>query len=153
MQVGLKTWQAFKDHFTQAYRRYQIRKIATAAAHGYGASEKHTWDTESQVNTADALQELACASMEDKDAMANLIRIKLTLSHSLTQAQETILVLSKQLQALQVHIKTKKPATKRTAIDQKPRMLNRSATAGLMGEPADWTIPAQPEIPPIQETK
>ena len=26
MQVGLKTWQAFKDHFTQSYRRYQIRK-------------------------------------------------------------------------------------------------------------------------------
>ena len=25
MQVVLKTWQAFKDHFTQAYRRYQIR--------------------------------------------------------------------------------------------------------------------------------
>ena len=23
MQVGLKTWQAFKDHFAQAYRRYQ----------------------------------------------------------------------------------------------------------------------------------
>ena len=29
MQVGLKTWQAFKDHFTKAYRRYQIRKKAT----------------------------------------------------------------------------------------------------------------------------
>ena len=36
MQVGLKTWQAFKDHFSQAYRRYHIRKKATAAAHGYG---------------------------------------------------------------------------------------------------------------------
>ena len=24
MQVGLKTWQAFKDHFAQAYRRYHI---------------------------------------------------------------------------------------------------------------------------------
>ena len=24
MQVGLKTWKAFKYHFTQAYRRYQI---------------------------------------------------------------------------------------------------------------------------------
>ena len=22
MQVGLKTWQAFKDHFAKAYRRY-----------------------------------------------------------------------------------------------------------------------------------
>ena len=37
MQVGLKTWQAFKDHLAQAYRHYQIRKKATAAAHGYGA--------------------------------------------------------------------------------------------------------------------
>ena len=42
IQVGLKIWQAFKDHFIQAYRRYQIRKKATAAAHGYGASENHT---------------------------------------------------------------------------------------------------------------
>ena len=34
MQVGLKTCQAFKDHFAQAYRRYQIFKKSTAAAHG-----------------------------------------------------------------------------------------------------------------------
>ena len=66
IQVGLRTWQAFKEHFTQAYRRYQIRKKATAAAHGYGASENHTQDTEDQVNTADALQSLACAAMEYK---------------------------------------------------------------------------------------
>ena len=46
MQVGLKTWQAFKYHFAQAYRRYQIRKKATAAAHGYGASANHTQETE-----------------------------------------------------------------------------------------------------------
>ena len=52
MQVGLKTCQAFKYHFTQAYRRYQIRKKATAAAHGYGASENHTQETEAQLNTA-----------------------------------------------------------------------------------------------------
>ena len=26
MQVVLKTWQVFKDHFAQAYRRYQILK-------------------------------------------------------------------------------------------------------------------------------
>ena len=42
MQVGLKTWKAFKDHFSQAYRRYQISKKATSAAHGYGASASHT---------------------------------------------------------------------------------------------------------------
>ena len=63
MQVGLKTWQYFKDHFAQAYRRYQIHKKATAAAHGYRASENHTQETESQVNTAYALQSLACAAM------------------------------------------------------------------------------------------
>ena len=66
MRVGLKTWQAFKDHFTQAYRRYQIHKKATVAAHWYGVSENYTQETEAQVNTADALQALACASMEDK---------------------------------------------------------------------------------------
>ena len=59
--------------------------------------------------------------MEDKEAMANLTSINLTLSQSLTQAQETILVLSKQLQALHVHTKTKTPATKRTALDQKTK--------------------------------
>ena len=58
MQVGLKTCQAFKDYFAQAYRRYQIRKKATAAAHGYGASANHTHETESQVNTTDSLQSL-----------------------------------------------------------------------------------------------
>ena len=42
MQVGLKTWQAFKTHFAQAYMRYQIHKKATAAAHGYGESANHT---------------------------------------------------------------------------------------------------------------
>ena len=45
MQVGLKTWQDFKDSFAQAYRRYQIRKKATAAAQGYGASANHTQET------------------------------------------------------------------------------------------------------------
>ena len=38
MQVVLKNWQNFKDHFLQAYRRYQILKKATAADHG---SRKH----------------------------------------------------------------------------------------------------------------
>ena len=43
--------------------------------------------------------------MEDKEAMENLTSIYLTLYQSLTQAQETTLVLSEQLQALQVHTK------------------------------------------------
>ena len=121
MQVGLKTWQAFKDHFTQAYRRYQTRKKSTAAVHGYGASENNTHETEAQVNTADAMKALTCAAMEYKKAMANLASTNLTLSQSLTRAQEKFLVLSKQLQALQVHTKTNTPATKRTALDQKTK--------------------------------
>ena len=36
MQVGLKTWQDFKDNFSQAYIRYHIRKRATAAPHTHG---------------------------------------------------------------------------------------------------------------------
>ena len=47
MQVGLKTWQAFKDYFAQAYRRYQIHKKATVAAYRYGESANHTQETES----------------------------------------------------------------------------------------------------------
>ena len=78
-------------------------------------------ETEAQVNTADALQVLACAAMENKEAMANLTSINLTLLQSLSQAQETMLVLSKQLQALQVHTKAKTPSTKRTALDQKAK--------------------------------
>ena len=59
--------------------------------------------------------------MEDKEAMANLTSINLTLSQSLTQAQETMLVLSKQIQALQVYIKEKTPTTKRTALYKKTK--------------------------------
>ena len=84
MQVGLKTWQAFKDHFAQAYRRYHISKKETAAAHGYGASANNTQETEAQVNTVDGMQELACAAMEDKVTMVNLTSINLILLQSLT---------------------------------------------------------------------
>ena len=59
--------------------------------------------------------------MEDKEVMANLTSINLTLSQSLTQAQETILVLYKQLQALQVQTKSKTLAKKRTALDKKKK--------------------------------
>ena len=52
MQVGLKAWKDFKDHFTQAYRRYQIHKKATGASNGYGVSEYHKQGTEAQENTA-----------------------------------------------------------------------------------------------------
>ena len=86
IQVGLKTWQDFKDYLSQAFRRYRIRKKATAAAYGYGVSENHTQETEAQFNTADALQSLACAAMEDKEAVATLTSINLTLSQSLTQS-------------------------------------------------------------------
>ena len=91
-------------------------------------------------------------SNEDKEAMANITSIKLTLSQSLTQAQVKILVLYKQLQALRVHTKTKTPATKITALDKKISILNRSATSGIIGESTDWTIPAQPAIYPRHDT-
>ena len=63
MQVGLKIWQAFKKHLAQSYRRYQIRKKATAAAHGYEASENYTQETEAQVNTVDEPQALIFSSI------------------------------------------------------------------------------------------
>ena len=59
--------------------------------------------------------------MEDKEAMANLTSTNLTLSQSLTQEQETILVLSKQMQALQFYTKAKTPSTKSTALDKKTK--------------------------------
>ena len=55
IQVRLKTWQAFKDNFKKAYRRYQIRKKSSAGSHWHEASENHTQETEAQVNTVDAL--------------------------------------------------------------------------------------------------
>ena len=69
MQVGLENWQALKDHFSQVYRRYQIHKKATEAAHGHGVSENHAQETADQVNTVDTLHALACAEMEDKEVM------------------------------------------------------------------------------------
>ena len=119
MQVGLKTWQAFKDHFFQAYRWYHIRKKATAVSHGYGASANHAQKKESQVFTVDVLQALACAAMEEKEAMANLTIINITLSQSLTQAQDTIMMLSNQLQALEAQSKAKKQTTKKLVLDKK----------------------------------
>ena len=90
--------------------------------------------------------------MEDKEAMENLTRINLTLSHILAKSQEKIWVLSKKLKRLQAQTKTKTPSTKITSLDKKPSMINRSATAGLMGEPVDWTIKAKPAISPINDT-
>ena len=43
--------------------------------------------------------------------MADLTSINLTISQILTQAQETILVLYKKLQAIRVQTKAKKPET------------------------------------------
>ena len=107
MQVGLETWQAFKNHFAQTLTCYQIRKKATASDHGYEASANHTHETEAQFKTKDEVQALVCAEVEDKESMENLTSINLTLSQSLTQSQENFLVLSKQLWALQVQTKNK----------------------------------------------
>ena len=90
MQVSLKNWHAFKDNFVQAYRCYQIHNKETTVAHGYGASVNHAHETYAQVMTLDALQALANAKMKDKEAVANLTSINLTLSHSLTQSKEKL---------------------------------------------------------------
>ena len=42
MKVGLKIWQSFKDHISQAYRCHRICKKVIAAAYGYVASDNHT---------------------------------------------------------------------------------------------------------------
>ena len=94
-KVGLKTWQDFNDHLSQAYRQNHICNKTTIAAHGYGASVNHTQEIYAQVNTRYALQELAYSATEDKEAMTNLISINLTLFQSPMQAQEKMLVLSK----------------------------------------------------------
>ena len=118
MQVGLKTWQYFKDHFSQEYTRYHICKKATAAAHGYREAANHIQEIDAQVSTLDALQSLACAAMEDKEAMADLTSINLTLYQILTQAQGIILVVSKQLQTLQTKSKAKTQTTERPVLDK-----------------------------------
>ena len=70
-----------------SYRRYQIYKKATTAAHGYGAAENHAQETDAQMIIIDALQALANMIIENKEAMENLARINLTLSQSLNQSQ------------------------------------------------------------------
>ena len=59
--------------------------------------------------------------MAYKKATLNLISLNLTLSQNLTQAHEKILLIYKQLHTLQVQTKTKTPATKIIALDQKTK--------------------------------
>ena len=118
MQVGLKTKQDFKDHLSQAYRVYQIHKKATAAAHGYGAASNNTQETDAQVNTMDSVRSLSCAAIKDNEEMANLISIYLTLSQSLTQPQEKMLGIYKQLQALHTKAKAKTPTSERLELEK-----------------------------------
>ena len=93
--------------------------------------------------TAYALQALANETMEDKEEMENLTSINLTLSQSLTQSQETMLVLSKQLQALHAQTNSKNLATEKPATDKKNISANQIATARLMEGPTVLTIPDQ----------
>ena len=53
--------------------------------------------------------------------MVNLICINLTLSQSLMQAQDTIVVLSKQLQALQTQEKEKNPTSEISVLYNKTK--------------------------------
>ena len=85
--------------------------------------------------------------------MANLTSINLTLYQILTKSQETVLVISKQLQALQSQSKENKPTTNKHSMDKKTRDKNQRVTAGLMVGPAFLTILAQPADTQIQDTK
>ena len=49
--------------------------------------------------------------------------------------------------------KNKYTTHKENSTRKNPRILNQSTTSGIKREPADWTIRAQPEISPIQDTK
>ena len=51
------------NNVLQAYMRYQIRKKEAAAAHGYGASENHAHESDSQAMTEDALHALPHATI------------------------------------------------------------------------------------------
>ena len=82
--------------------------------------------------TADALQELANETMEDNEATGKPTIINLTLSQSLTQAQETILVLYMQIQTLQAHINSKKPEINKPETDKKKISTSQKATSGRM---------------------
>ena len=54
--------------------------------------------------------------------MANLTIINLTMSQSLTQAQDKTLVLSEQLQALQAQAKSNIPTTEIPVIEKKKKL-------------------------------
>ena len=71
-----------------------------------------------------ALQELASITIEDKEEMANLSRINLTLSQSHNQSQEENFVLSNQLQILQTQMNSKKPATEKPSTENKMGIKN-----------------------------
>ena len=75
--------------------------------------------------TEDALQVFPNEKIEYKEAMSILTRIDLTISQSLTQSQETLLVITKQLQLLQAHTSSNKPSTEKLETDKKQH-LNKS---------------------------
>ena len=116
-----KTPAGFQGPFITIPQALSDPQHKIAADHWYGASENYTQGTDARVNTTDALQALACAATEDKEAMEKLTRIKLILSHSPTQSQEKILVLSKQVQALQTQAKAKTPITEISVLDKKTK--------------------------------
>ena len=100
-----------------------------------------------------ALQALVNAKLKKNEAMSNLTRINLTLSQRLTPKNETILVLSKQLQEIQALTNSKKPATKKPATDKKNISKSEIDTYGLMEGSTVLTIPAQHAATPRKNTK
>ena len=105
--------------------------------------------------TTDGLQKISCAAIEDKEAMANLTSINLTLSQSLTQAQKTILVISNQLQELQAQLKAKKSTTEKLVLYKNKRENKSKMYSWTHGSTRslDHTIPAQTADTQRQDTK
>ena len=85
--------------------------------------------------------------------MTNLTRINLTLSQSLTQSLEKILVLFNQLQALQSQTNANKPATENRKPTRRIGTAIQISTAGLMEGPTVFTILYQHASNPRKETR
>ena len=85
--------------------------------------------------------------MEDKEAMANLTSIYLTLFQSHTQAQETLLFISNKLQELQSQLKAKKPTTEKMVLDKNKRENKSKIYSWTHGRTAVLTISYHPRLP------
>ena len=95
-----KNWPNFKLHFATDHRDYMEQQLAGQG--GYNSANMATDDTYYD-KTAEALSELAAATMADREAMANLaqgISTNNSTAAALTKLQEQITELARQVQNL-----------------------------------------------------